>query len=69
MRKRVLVTGGAGFLGSHLCERLVAEARVLRVGNRVGVVSMRAFHPDAPGETVADGRGVYNIKRGASDAP
>ena len=23
-RKRVMVTGGAGFLGSHLCERLVA---------------------------------------------
>jgi UDP-glucuronate decarboxylase len=24
-RKRVLVTGGAGFLGSHLCERLAAD--------------------------------------------
>ena len=24
-RKRVVVTGGAGFLGSHLCARLLAD--------------------------------------------
>ena len=33
-RKRVLVSGGAGFLGAHLCERLLAESHdVLCIDN------------------------------------
>ncbi len=34
IRKRVMVTGGAGFLGSHLCDRLIADGHdVLCVDN------------------------------------
>ena len=42
MSTEVLVTGGLGFIGSHLCERLLAD------GHRVSVVDCRngvLYHP------------------------
>ena len=32
-KKNVLVTGGAGFMGSHLCESLLDEAKVICIDN------------------------------------
>lgn len=53
MKKTAVVTGGAGFIGSHLCERLVKEGyRVISLDNyftgsednHVGGVEYRAGH-------------------------
>ena len=47
-RKRALVTGGAGFIGSHLCERLLAEEYAvicmdnLRTGDLSNVAHLKA---------------------------
>jgi uncharacterized protein (TIGR00369 family) len=42
-------------------ETLLAEATVSRIGRRVGVTDMRVFHPSAPADSIATGKGVYNI--------
>jgi uncharacterized protein (TIGR00369 family) len=44
-------------------ERILAEADVLRVGNRVGVATIRVYPADRPGEIVAEGKGVYAVRR------
>ena len=45
-------------------ETIVAEGRVVRLGNRVGVVDMRLYNAPTPELTVATGKGVYNISGG-----
>jgi len=40
---------------------VVAEAKVVRVGNRVGVADVRMFNADAEDDTIATGKGVYSI--------
>jgi uncharacterized protein (TIGR00369 family) len=42
-------------------EEIRVDAQVVRQGNRVGVADMRLYHPTAPDQTVATGKGVYNI--------
>ena len=39
LRKRVLVTGGSGFLGSHLC------ARLLEMGDDSGIFTVAKSRP------------------------
>ncbi len=47
-------------------EDLLGMARVIRVGNRVGVTELRAFQPGSQEEPIAIGTGVYNIHRRSS---
>ena len=42
-------------------ETVVADARVVRMGNRVGVVDVRLFHPSNEDETFATCKAVYNV--------
>ncbi|HKV32644.1 MAG TPA: UDP-glucuronic acid decarboxylase family protein [Candidatus Dormibacteraeota bacterium] len=45
MARRAVVTGGAGFLGSHLCERLLADGwQVLSVDNLVTGAARNVAH-------------------------
>jgi uncharacterized protein (TIGR00369 family) len=42
-------------------EAIVADARVVRLGNRVGVVEVRMFHDATADVTFATGKAVYNV--------
>ena len=48
-------------------ETMVAVASVVRLGNRVGVAQLRAFHPGAEEKPIAAGMGVYSVRRGSGE--
>ncbi len=56
------------YLRPARAEALIATAELVRLGNRVGVVHLRAVHAGSEAELVAAGTGVYNIRRTSAGA-
>lgn len=77
-RERSLVTGGAGFVGSHLCERLLAQDHLVialddlstgRMGNIEHLLEHPSFHfvhGDVREEYDFDITRIYNLASAAS---
>jgi uncharacterized protein (TIGR00369 family) len=48
---------------------LIAIGEVKLLGNRVGNATVQIFSVNNPGVVIAEGRGVYNIRKAGSKAP
>ena len=55
------------YLRPGRAEPLIVTAALVRLGNRVGVAELRAFHPDDEDRPIAAGMGVYSVKRNGDD--
>ncbi len=44
-------------------ETVVGRGKVVRLGNRVGVAELRAWHPGREDKPIAAGMGAYNVAR------
>jgi len=51
------------FLRPGPLEDLLCDARVQRMGNRVGVADMKVTSVSEPDRIIASGKGVYNVSR------
>lgn len=61
-RRRAVVTSGAGFLGSHLCERLLVEGAAPTTSTRASFASST---PSCPRMRPNDGRAIPTFIRQA----
>lgn len=57
MEKRSLILGGAGFIGSHLCDALLSEGHAVKAFDRPGVLPYHTFNR---GEQVEWMEGDFN---------
>lgn len=73
MNNRVLVTGGAGFIGSNLCEHLLAKGYILRcldnfaTGHPENIIPLLEKYPDTFTLQVGDIRNIDDCRKAVTD--
>lgn len=73
MNNRVLVTGGAGFIGSNLCEHLLAKGYIVRcldnfaTGHPENIIPLLEKYPDTFTLQVGDIRNIDDCRKAVTD--